>query len=130
MKQDIILGAAVDDSTGDYIRQGGLKINSNFDEAYAALGDGTEFHPAGAFQTWSLSNGSDLTPDFGEAYNINTLAGVIEVTLPKGSPAEYGRVIKLRDVHASWAPMIVLSNLRLVIQSVVLLTRLTLLQIS
>jgi len=102
MKQDIILGAAVDDSTGDYIRQGGLKINSNFDEAYAALGDGTEFHPAGAFQTWSHSNGSDLTPDFGEAYNINTLAGVIEVTLPKGSPAEYGRVIKLRDVHASW----------------------------
>jgi hypothetical protein len=102
MKQDIILGAAVDDSTGDYIRQGGLKIKSNFDEAYTMLGDGTEFHPAGAFKTWSWSDGSTLGPDFGEAYNINTLQGVISVTLPKGSPAEYGRVIKLRDVHASW----------------------------
>lgn len=102
MKQDIILGSAVDDSTGDYIRQGGLKIKSNFDEAYSMLGDGTEFHPAGAFKTWSWADGSTLHPDFGEAYNINTLQGVVSVTLPKGSPAEYGRVIKLRDVHASW----------------------------
>lgn len=103
MKQDIILGSAVDDSTGDYIRQGGLKIKSNFDEAYAALGDGTEFHPAGAFKTHSWSDGSTLNPDLGEAYNINTLSGVVSITLPKGSPAEYGRVIKIRDVHASWA---------------------------
>lgn len=101
-RQDINLGAAVDDSTGDYLRQGGLKINSNFDEAYDQLGDGTEFHPAGAFKTWSRSNGASLTPDFGSAYNINTLSGVISITLPKGSPAEYGRIIKLRDVHSSW----------------------------
>lgn len=101
-KQDINLGSAVDDSTGDYMRQGGLKINSNFDEAYDLLGDGTEFHPAGAFKTWSRSNGASLTPDFGQAWNVNTLSGVISVTLPKGSPAEYGRIIKLRDVHSSW----------------------------
>lgn len=101
-KQDIILGSAVDDSTGDYIRQGGLKINANFNETFTELGDGTELHPAGAFKTWSRANGATLTPDFGQAYNINSLSGVISITLPKGSVAEYGRIIKLRDVHASW----------------------------
>ena len=101
-KQLINLGAAVDDSTGDYLRQGGIKINANFDETFNKLGDGAALHPAGAWQTWSASNGSTLTPVLGSQYNLNTLGGGLSITLPKGSPADYGRVIKLRDVHASW----------------------------
>ncbi|MND22616.1 Bacteriophage T4 gp9/10-like protein [compost metagenome] len=101
-KQLINLGAAVDDSTGDYLRQGGQKINANFEETFGQLGDGAALHPAGAWKTWSLSNGQAMTPDFGTQHNLNTLSGSLSITLPKGSPAEYGRVIKLRDVHASW----------------------------
>lgn len=101
-KQIIGLGAAVDDSTGDYLRQGGTKINANFDETYSELGDGSAFHPAGAWKTHSFANGSTLTPALGKQYNVNTLGGSVSITLPKGSVADYGRVIKIRDVHASW----------------------------
>lgn len=94
-KQLINLGAAVDDSTGDYLRQGGSKINENFNEAFDQLGDGAALHPAGAWKTWGVANGQTLTPDFGKQYNLNTLGGSLAITLPKGSPAEYGRVIKL-----------------------------------
>jgi hypothetical protein len=101
-KQLINLGAAVDDSTGDYLRQGGQKINANFTETFDQLGDGAALHPAGAWKTWAVANGQSLTPVFGSQYNLNTLSGGLSITLPKGSPADYGRVIKLRDVHASW----------------------------
>jgi hypothetical protein len=101
-KKTINLGSVVDDSTGDYLRQGGIKINENFEDAYSNLGDGTEFHPAGAWKTHTFANGSSFTPVFGKQYNINTLGGSVSITLPKGSAADYGRVIKLRDVHASW----------------------------
>lgn len=102
MKQTIGLGAAVDDSTGDYLRQGAQKINNNFDDIYSELGDTAELHPAGAWKTHSFANGSTLTPDFGSQYNINSLGGPLSITLPKGSAADYGRVIKIRDTHASW----------------------------
>ena len=101
-KQLINVGAAVDDSSGDYLRQGGQKINANFEETFDQLGDGTALHPAGAWKTWSAANGQSLTPAFGSQYNLNTLSGGLSITLPKGSPADYGRVIKLRDTHASW----------------------------
>lgn len=100
--QSINLGSAVDDSTGDYLRQGGQKINANFEETFSELGDGTELHPAGAWKTWSIANGQSLTPEIGHQYNINSLSGAVSIVLPKGSPADYGRVIRLRDVHASW----------------------------
>lgn len=106
-KQLINLGSAVDDSTGDYLRQGGTKINANFTETFGQLGDGTALHPAGAWKTWSVANGQSLTPELGSQYNLNTLSGGLSVTLPKGSPADYGRVIKLRDVHASWGTNLV-----------------------
>lgn len=101
-KKTINLGSVVDDSTGDYLREGGVKINENFEDAYSNLGDGTEFHPAGAWKTRARADGASFTPEFGKQYNINTLGGSISITLPKGSAADYGRVIKLRDVHASW----------------------------
>ena len=47
MKQNIIIGNAVDDGTGDYIRRVGEKINNNFLELYTELGDGSVPHAAG-----------------------------------------------------------------------------------
>ena len=102
MKQTINLGSAVDDSTGDYLRQGGLKINENFEDIFDELGDGSALHPAGAWHTHTYANSASFTPELGGQYNLNSLGGGITVTLPKGSPADYGRVIKIRDVHASW----------------------------
>ena len=39
-KQSLNVGTAANDNTGDTLRSGGLKINGNFDELYAAIGDG------------------------------------------------------------------------------------------
>lgn len=51
MKQDIKIGQAVDDGSGDYLRKGGQKINDNFDELYYELGDGDVPFAAGAWKT-------------------------------------------------------------------------------
>ena len=40
-KSTILVGSSADDGTGDSLRNGGVKINSNFTEIYDALGDGT-----------------------------------------------------------------------------------------
>lgn len=40
-KQSLSLGTNANDNTGDTLRAGGDKINDNFDEVYAALGNGT-----------------------------------------------------------------------------------------
>lgn len=102
MKQSINLGNQVDDSSGDYLRQGAQKINSNFADVYSELGDGTELHPAGAWKTHSHQDGDSLFPALGAQYNINSLSGPVSITLPKGSAEDYGRVISIRDAHSSW----------------------------
>lgn len=101
-KQLIILGNAVDDGTGDYMRRGGQKINGNFTELYDELGDGTSPHAAGAWKRYSTV-GTPLTVVFGKAYTIDTTGGQITVNLPAGKPSDYGKVIRLRDVNGSWA---------------------------
>lgn len=102
MKQQIIIGNAVDDGSGDYLRRGGEKINSNFTEIYNQLGDGQIPHAAGAWKRYSTV-GVALTVIFGDAYTIDTTGGAITVNLPAGKPSDYGRVIRLRDVNGSWA---------------------------
>lgn len=101
-KQLIILGNAVDDGTGDYMRRGGQKINGNFTELYDELGDGTSPHAAGAWKRYSTV-GTPLAVVFGKAYTIDTTGGQITVNLPAGKPSDYGKVIRLRDVNGSWA---------------------------
>ena len=39
-KQALNIGSAPNDNTGDTLRAGGDKINDNFTEIYAALGNG------------------------------------------------------------------------------------------
>lgn len=99
MKQDIGIGSVVDDGTGDYLRRGGEKINSNFKELYDGLGDGQVPHPAGA---WRHHTTGPLAPKFGQAFNVDTTAAPITVTLPEGRVGDYGKVIKLRDVWGTW----------------------------
>ena len=54
-KLGINTGSGPNDGTGDNLRLGGSKINSNFDEIYAALGDGTNLSVGtGATSTISL----------------------------------------------------------------------------
>ncbi|MGL4522759.1 MAG: phage baseplate protein [Bacilli bacterium] len=100
MKQTIGIGNIVDDGTGDYLRLGGEKINNNFNDLYAELGDGQVPYPAGA---WKNHTAAALSPKFGQSFNLNTTTNQIRVTLPEGRPADYGRVIKLRDVWGTWS---------------------------
>lgn len=100
MKQDIGIGRVVDDGTGDYLRLGGEKINNNFNELYADLGDGQLPHPAGA---WKTHNGGGLSPRFGQSFSVNTTAGAVRVILPNGRSGDYGKVIKLRDPWGTWS---------------------------
>ena len=42
-KQTVGIGSSANDGTGDTLRVGADKINDNFNEVYAALGNGTMF---------------------------------------------------------------------------------------
>ena len=100
MKQLINIGNVVDDGTGDYLRKGGEKINSNFSEIYTKLGDGSIPHASGA---WKTHTKTVLKPAFGDAWAINTTNNAVSVELPKGKTTDYNKTIKLRDVWRSWA---------------------------
>lgn len=102
MKQELKIGQAVDDGSGDYLRAGGLKINNNFNELYYQLGDGDNPHAAGAWKQYSTADGPLLNAVMGHSYTLNTQGGRINVQLPKGTPSEYNFVIRLRDVYSSW----------------------------
>ncbi|AFO10679.1 baseplate wedge protein [Escherichia phage ECML-134] len=102
MKQNINIGNVVDDGTGDYLRKGGIKINENFDELYYELGDGDVPYSAGAWKTYNASSGQTLTAEWGKSYAINTSSGRVTLQLPKGTVNDYNKVIRARDVFATW----------------------------
>lgn len=102
MKQNLNIGNMVDDGTGDYLREGGSKINSNFNELYNHLGDGSVPHAAGAWKTISSKNGTVVNVEFGAAYVVDTSSAQVQINLPKGSSIKYNQVIKLRDVFGTW----------------------------
>ncbi|QOI66655.1 baseplate wedge subunit and tail pin [Erwinia phage FBB1] len=102
MKQNLKVGNTVDDGTGDYLRHGGLKINNNFDEIYGELGDGSVPFSSGAWKTWKTSDGTVLNLKFGQSYVIETSNGRVQVQLPKGTPSDYNKTVKLRDVFSTW----------------------------
>jgi hypothetical protein len=102
MKQNLKIGSVVDDGSGDYLRQGGQKINNNFDELYYQLGDGDFPHAAGAWKTYKASDSASIDADWGKAYVLDTSSGRISFKLPKGTPNDYNKVIRARDVFATW----------------------------
>lgn len=99
MKQIIEVGANVDDGSGDYLRKGGQKINNNFNEIYNKLGDDESIHESGAWKT--VSNSTAI--DFGRSLAVNTTLDQVNITLPKGTPDDYNKTIRLRDVWNSWS---------------------------
>lgn len=101
MKKIISIGNRVDDGTGDYLRRGGQKVNDNFTELYYNLGDGNVPHAAGAWKIYS-SITTPLVAKMGQSWVINTTQGRITVNLPEGTPTDYGKVIKFRDVYGVW----------------------------
>ena len=46
-KLGINTGSTPNDGTGDSLLSGAIKVNSNFDEIYSALGDGSTITPEG-----------------------------------------------------------------------------------
>lgn len=101
-KQNLLIGNAVDDGTGDYLRKGGQKINANFNLLFDDLGDGVVPHPAGAWKSITAETTTEFNAEFGKAYVVNTTRAQVRVNLPKGTVADYGKVIRLRDVYTSW----------------------------
>lgn len=99
MLQVLEIGQNVDDGTGDYLNLGGRKIKANFAEVYGDLGDGKNLFPAGAWRTLSAPMVNTV---FGGAFILNTTTNRIVVNLPKGTTADYGKPIKLRDTYATW----------------------------
>lgn len=99
MLQELKIGQAVDDGTGDYLREGGSKINANFTELYTELGDGKIPFPAGAWKTFTNPT---IAAVFGKSYVLNTSSNEITVNLPKGTTSDYNKVIRLRDVFGTW----------------------------
>lgn len=99
MKQNLNIGNMVDDGTGDYLREGGQKINSNFNDLYYELGDGSNPHAAGA---WKTVTTNIVEAAFGKAYTVDTSNAAIQVKLPKGTSKDYNKVIRVRDVFGTW----------------------------
>jgi len=88
--QGITTGTAPNDNTGDSLLDGALKINSNFQEIYNALGDGSDlvggYIPVGGIIMWSgsvasipsgwdLCNGSNGTPDLRNRFVVGAGSG-------------------------------------------------------
>ena len=76
-KQTIGLGSAANDNTGDTLRAGGTKVNSNFDEIYTALGNGSslQVNVANAAANQVLKyNGSNFV-----ASDYNVLTSALDV---------------------------------------------------
>ncbi|CAM0100108.1 baseplate wedge subunit [Vibrio phage K567] len=128
MKQTINVGQVVDDGTGDYLRQGGIKTRDNFNEIYSHLGDGSTLYAAGAWRKWRFAatylngdttynaanaenyydengdgQGPELRAAFGESWTVDTTLGAVDVYLPSGvEEADYGKAIRVRDVKGTW----------------------------
>ncbi|QQG32080.1 baseplate wedge subunit and tail pin [Citrobacter phage CkP1] len=102
MKQELKIGSVVDDGSGDYLRQGGLKINSNFNDLYYELGDGVNPHSAGAWKTHKTADAASIDAEMGKSYVLDTSTGRMTFNLPKGRIQDYNCVIRARDVFGTW----------------------------
>lgn len=86
-KSTINLGTTPNDRTGDTLRDAGSKVNSNFNELYTALGDGTALNIAvtGATSGQVLKfNGTNFVPaadiNTDAVTSVNTQTGTVVLT--------------------------------------------------
>jgi hypothetical protein len=101
-KKSINLGTAVDTFTGDYMRIGGEKINLNFADIYAKLGDEESLFPAGAWELVTFAD-SPFSAEFGQAYVVDTTDGEVEINLPEMTTDDYGKSIKILDAIGNFS---------------------------
>lgn len=78
-RQNLSIGAAANDGTGDSLRDGGSKINANFVEMYLHLGGDSDALPGYTTIT------ADGTLDLSFRYYILNKGTALAVTLPSGS---------------------------------------------
>lgn len=101
-KNLINTGVVGDSSTGDSLFNGGVKINTMFEEIYDAFGlngaNPQNIHATGYFQTpprtyytFPIQPGAQL--------NVDTRNGDLTVKLPNG---KIGEMVRIRDVYGSW----------------------------
>ena len=97
-KLGISTGSAPNDGTGDSLLDGAIKVNSNFNEIYTAIGDGTTLavpvtnvvggtgiNVSGStgnvtITNTGIANTNNLRTDFLEVSGISTLSGGVAVT--------------------------------------------------
>ena len=98
-KQILNTGLQPNDGSGDGLRTGGEKINSNFNEVYSLLGDGTnllsndiDFGPNKLLHSNSVTSVGDL-----QDINVNTYNGLVVLVQDTGALyyAHSGRWFKL-----------------------------------
>jgi len=76
-KQTIATGSAANDGTGDTLRQGADKVNSNFAEIYNYLGDGSAINSAVSWDSYNIIfDGSSIDAN-------KTTLGVANPTAPR-----------------------------------------------
>jgi len=83
-KLGINTGTTANDGTGDTLREAGGKINTNFDEIYSSLGDGTEIYSGivtsivgGDFISVSSPTGEVTITGFANTENINSRSLIV-----------------------------------------------------
>lgn len=103
MSKDLIdVGIAGDETTGDTLFAGGIKINAMFSEIYNALGKQNSnpqlIYATGYYQTPKPSF-FNFPVNPGTQVNVDTRNGSITIKLPNG---KIGDMIKIRDIYGSW----------------------------
>ena len=88
-KQHINTGVTADDGTGDTLRQAGIKINSNFDELYAALASAQSINSIVAGNGISVENNAGVVTISNTVtnplINANSLTGTVLASNVTGS---------------------------------------------
>ena len=107
-KQAIGIGSLPNDGGGDSLRDGAIKLNSNFSEIYTALGDGNTITNSIAFASVAgVSTLSDYATNAGIA-TFSTTAGFTSFTTNAGlsSVADYATVAGLAT-NATYADTLI-----------------------
>lgn len=79
-KQSINIGISPNDSNGDTLRNGAIKVNDNFDELYTSLGDGTNLNVGVGKTVISLTN-SNQNVGIGSTIPTSKLSVVGDVSI-------------------------------------------------
>lgn len=79
-KLGISTGTSPNDGTGDTLLEGAVKINSNFNEIYSSIGDGTNltgsiaYSSASGVSTYSQTSGVSTSSGYASIAGISTLS--------------------------------------------------------